>query len=180
MPMMRVRVQFSTTTPTREVLDARLKQKLGPRAESRFDAIELADGVAPFQSMDVVALAYAATSFFGAPVTFGAATDRVALPRPTLALSLRTSQPFLAQALQKKLEEIENAIGGDVTLRRVCKVLSDSLGDPKLSIDTVARRLAMSRRSLQRHLSELDTSFRALLDDTRCQRASRSRATSSH
>ncbi len=179
MPMMRVRVQFSTTTPTREVLDAWLKQKLGPRAESRFDAIELADGVAPFQSMDVVALAYAATSFFGAPVTFGAATDRVALPRPTLALSLRTSQPFLAQALQKKLEEIENAIGGDVTLRRVCKVLSDSLGDPKLSVDTVAR-LAMSRRSLQRHLSELDTSFRALLDDTRCQRASRSRATSSH
>lgn len=110
-------------------------------------------------------------AFFEAPVKFSAPTDRVALPRPTFALPLRTSQPFLAQTLQKKLDEIETAISGDVTLRRVCKVLSDSLGDPQLSIDTVAQRLAMSRRSLQRHLGELDTSFRALLDDIRCQRA---------
>jgi AraC-like DNA-binding protein len=111
--------------------------------------------------------------FFGAPVRFGAASDRLAVARDLLDAPLRTSQPFLAQALQRKLDEIESAVGGDPILRRVCKAVSESLTDPHLGIDAIAGHLAMSRRSLQRHLGELGTSFRAVLDDIRCQRAHR-------
>ncbi|MEO7111394.1 MAG: AraC family transcriptional regulator ligand-binding domain-containing protein [Polyangiaceae bacterium] len=140
----------------------------------------LREGVGSQMTVDEVTFAHDSVGssvvyerFFGAPVKFGAAKDLLAIPRALLDAPLRTGAPLLAQMLNGKLSEIETSTVGDTLLRRVCNVVSDSLEDPELDIDVIARSLAMSRRSLQRHLSGLGTSYSTLVDDIRRQRAQR-------
>jgi AraC-like DNA-binding protein len=108
--------------------------------------------------------------FFAASVRFGCASDRLLFSPALLDVSLRTAAPLLATTLQTKLEEIDKD-QGDPVLRRARKVIAESLGNTDVSIDVVAGRLAMSRRSFQRYLRDQGTSFRDLVDDIRRGRA---------
>jgi AraC-like DNA-binding protein len=49
-----------------------------------------------------------------------------------------------------------------------CTLILEELSNGKATIDRVAARLGMSRRSLSRKLEEQGTSFRRLLCDVRC------------
>lgn len=110
-------------------------------------------------------------AFFRAPVTFGAPADRLLFPVRVLDLPLRTSAPELAQMLESRLDVIDERANGDPIVRRARKLVLDALGRDAVTIDSVAARLAMSRRSLQRRLSERGVSFRDLVDDVRRARA---------
>lgn len=110
-------------------------------------------------------------AFFGAPVAFGRPSDRLLFAPPLLDQALRTAAPVIVETLETKLDEIEAAAGGDPIVRRARRVIAESLGREPVAVDAVARRLAMSRRSLQRHLAEHGTSFRDLVDDIRRTRA---------
>ena len=52
---------------------------------------------------------------------------------------------------------------------RVRRMLVEDLGQTTLTADSVAKALAMSRRTLTRRLGEESTSFRAILDDVRAE-----------
>lgn len=135
-------------------------------------------GVGAAMSIDEVCFAHAPPSskvehehFFRAPVRFGCPLDRLLFQPDLLDVLLRTASPFLAEKLQTKLDELEAKEKGDPILRRTRTMIAESLGIERIDIDTIAGRLAMSRRSLQRYLSGLGTSFNEVADDIRRKRA---------
>lgn len=110
--------------------------------------------------------------YFGCPVHFGAADDALtisddALDRPC-HLSDDGISRFLIAHLEAELRASEDDGSLETLVRRaVSRSLSD--GVPRLAL--VARRLAMSERTLQRRLSERNLSYKALVDSTRRQLA---------
>jgi len=101
------------------------------------------------------------------PVKFGAGQSELVLDAETL------ERPSLHadRALEKVHEEFGETLLAreahpEVT-RRVRQTLAELLESEAQDLATVARRLGMSARSLQRRLAEEETSFRALLDDLR-------------
>ncbi|MEV6277470.1 AraC family transcriptional regulator ligand-binding domain-containing protein [Nocardia sp. NPDC051832] len=96
-------------------------------------------------------------------ITFAAADATAPLPRadPMLADLLRSHADLVlasARPLPSPLEAFRIALAAAI-----------AQGDPTLA--TVARRLAMSPRSLQRHLSEHDTTWRHEYDSVRYEQA---------
>jgi AraC-like DNA-binding protein len=66
--------------------------------------------------------------------------------------------------LQKRLSELDESA---TTTERVRAVLLELLPSGSASIDAVSRRLGTSTRTLQRHLSQEQKSFQAVLNGTR-------------
>lgn len=140
--------------------------------------LRLRAGVGERMAVEHVQFAHAAPSssatherIFDGPVVFDAPVDRAVLPRPILDQVLITSAPLLAEVLARRLDEMEMSRRDDPVIRRLRKEISRQLGDPTLCLDVIAKRLALSRRSLQRHLAGLETSFSEVVDDIRCMRA---------
>lgn len=109
--------------------------------------------------------------FFGAPVESG---DRLGLSfrredaeRPFLTANDSVWTAFEPQ-LRVRLAEIEASAS---VQDRVRAALLESLPSGQSSVDRVARRLAMSKRTLQRRLREEGTTFNTLLNGTRHQLA---------
>ena len=71
---------------------------------------------------------------------------------------------FFEPNLQQKLASLENHV---VMSEKVKAILLESLPAGQSSVDMVAQKLALSKRTLQRILQEEDTSFKTILDDTR-------------
>jgi AraC-like DNA-binding protein len=104
---------------------------------------------------------------FGSACAFGQQTPRLVLTRETFSLPLPSAEreilPLLDQHAQEELERLdldlerEPVPGFHEALRAAC-----AEGRPTLSI--VARRLAVSPRSLQRRLDEQGVSFSTQLD----------------
>lgn len=105
------------------------------------------------------------------PVEFGVGQSELVFDARTLARPSLHADPSVAHA-HEELGEMLLARGGhpDVT-RRVRQALAEQLESEARDIASVARRLGMSARSLQRRLGEERTSFRTLLDDVRRQAA---------
>jgi AraC-like DNA-binding protein len=101
---------------------------------------------------------------FGAPVT--AVTFRSSDPD----LPLRTADPALARILSRYAATLPSppAATWPEHFRRL---LAESIDAGAPSLDAVARRLAVSRRTLQRQLAEHGTTWRAELDAVRRRRA---------
>jgi AraC-like DNA-binding protein len=73
---------------------------------------------------------------------------------------------IIRRRLDKALAERDLHDSGPLS-GRVRHLMVEHLGETTLTPETVARALAVSRRTLSRHLADEDTSFRNILDDVR-------------
>jgi AraC-like DNA-binding protein len=110
--------------------------------------------------------------WFGCPVSWGGPTLEVAFDAAVLALPLPRAEPHLFGYLARRVDALHAALPvaerwTDRARREVGALLPH--GEPRLA--DVARRLAVSERTLHRRLAEEDARFAQLLDDARRERA---------
>ncbi len=111
---------------------------------------------------------------FGAPVHFGTPVDALVLDYAHLARPQRRSEPQLLALLDKQLAGLHGEHVAPTPLRhRVRRELVAHLPKGEPSVGTVAARLQMSPRTLQRQLQSEGTSFAAVLGDLRRELAAR-------
>jgi AraC-like DNA-binding protein len=107
--------------------------------------------------------------FYGCPVEFAASSDQLAFSNETLALSLFTGDPYLLETLRPFCDEAakeRNTAKG--TLRATVEdELQRMLPHGKARRDLVAKRLAMSGRTLSRRLANEGTSYEEVVDQLR-------------
>jgi AraC-like DNA-binding protein len=105
--------------------------------------------------------------FFGCPVGFGADEDAFVLSPQDADRPLPSSNGQLAAVFDRMLtEELARLDKSDVVTRCRAEVLRH-LESGEMTEDEMAKRLHMSRRTLQRRLADADTSYLRLVDDTR-------------
>jgi AraC-like DNA-binding protein len=105
-------------------------------------------------------------AYFGCPIRLGAPTNALVLNAADLDLPLGTHNPALLRALLPYLRA--NTPAAPVgRVQQVRSAIAQRLPGARPTVNTVARDVAMSGRSLQRLLREHGTSFRELLDDVR-------------
>ena len=106
------------------------------------------------------------------PIRARAPWSGVALSKSALRIPLKRRDPALRRWLERQAADILalQPVNGDVR-DEVRSVLSTQVTSGDLRIDVVARRLATTPRTLQRHLAKAGTSFEALCDDARKQAA---------
>jgi len=134
----------------------------------------------PFR-LTAVELAHAAPAdaapyraFFGAPVVFGAAATQLVMPAAALDATLRTADPSLLGILTRAADELAKQTPTDPLLTaQVKRVLHETLRTDDAQVDTVAKRLGLTGRSLQRRLKDEGTSFQAVREDVRRELAQR-------
>ena len=105
---------------------------------------------------------------FGAPVLFGCATNAFLIELEFLERQVPAADQrlygILKQYLDRVLDEMPRE---DELLASVRRAIAESMrdGDPRLV--RVAKKVAMSSRTLQRRLNEYGVDFKKLADDTR-------------
>jgi AraC-like DNA-binding protein len=109
------------------------------------------------------------TSWFGAPVVFGAGVDQLVFATSWMDAVSHTAMGSLATVLEGRLAELVPP-HADPTMLRIRDAIARRL-ESKLEIGLVARQLGMSTRSLQRALSQRGVTFSDLVDDLRRARA---------
>jgi AraC-like DNA-binding protein len=107
---------------------------------------------------------------FRCPVAFEQSHDAVVYPTTLLGRSILGSSDAYHRTLRAQAEADLRTIL-QPPLSQVRRVLHTRISDPDLDIADVARVLGVSARTLQRRLGETGTSFRALRDEVRFQRA---------
>ena len=111
------------------------------------------------------ALAYAGQ--FGCPVHFGAGANALEFADADLLLSIPTANPLAAAGLLRLLDErLAQREGGSFSAR-VRAVLATMIDQGGALRETVAQRLLISERTLQRRLAGEGTDFSTLVDDVR-------------
>lgn len=110
--------------------------------------------------------------WFGCPVAWGGPTFEVAFDTAVLALPLPRSEPHLFGYLARRVDALHGALPvaerwTDRVRREIGALLPQ--GEPRLA--DVARRLAVSERTLHRRLADEEARFAQLLDDARRERA---------
>jgi AraC-like DNA-binding protein len=108
--------------------------------------------------------------FFRGPIRFGAGSNSMILRAEDATRPMQAADEALASIVRRRLDKVL----ADRDLRasgplsgRVRRMLVEHLGETTLTPETMARALAVSRRTLSRRLAAEDTSFRNLLDDVR-------------
>ena len=112
--------------------------------------------------------------YFRGAVRFGAAANELRFPREHL--DLRVAAPDAA--LRGVLEEYADSLSGTraevgAFVERVRSALHEGLLHADVSIDGIAKRFGMTRRTLQRRLTQEGTALQTLLDETRRDLATR-------
>ncbi|MFQ6330400.1 AraC family transcriptional regulator ligand-binding domain-containing protein [Nocardia sp. CWNU-33] len=104
--------------------------------------------------------------FGTARIDFGAPTNQLTFRTADLALPMLTADPVLAAILHRSAGAMAQP---RITTwsERLQQVLAVMMDDGTVTIDPVARRMAMSRRSLQRRLAEEGTTWRQEIDRAR-------------
>ncbi|WP_417685744.1 AraC family transcriptional regulator [Roseibium sp.] len=111
---------------------------------------------------------------FGPGVTFNRDHDRVGFDTKYLDIPLPTAEPTLFSIIEDAaLNELRQRQWENTDLIRISKQVGNSLKQGDMTLDTVARDLGMSKRTLQRTLEGSNTSFRQLVDDVRRELAGR-------
>ncbi|HEY2390609.1 MAG TPA: AraC family transcriptional regulator [Candidatus Angelobacter sp.] len=109
---------------------------------------------------------------FGARVRFRQAVNRLVFPRHLMELQNSSADPELCALLelyaQQKLVRLS---GGRHTWGQIREALIYNLLSGKTTLTELSSQLAMSPRSLQREIAGNGMNFRALLDQTRQERA---------
>jgi AraC-like DNA-binding protein len=105
---------------------------------------------------------------FGSPVLFGCAANALVLEREFVERQVPAADPRLYQILKRYLERVLDEMPReDGLLQTVRRAIAESMrdGDPRLA--RVAKKMAMSPRTLQRRAKEHGVDFKKLMDDTR-------------
>lgn len=106
--------------------------------------------------------------YFGCPVRYGSDCDALVLSHEALARPNHLADDGISRFLLSHLDEELGALGNDTPLELLVeREISRSLSEGIPRMQDVARRLAMSERTLHRRLSERGVSFRSLVDATR-------------
>jgi AraC-like DNA-binding protein len=109
-----------------------------------------------------------AEAFGTARIDFDAPADTLTLRTADLHLPLPTADPALAQIVRRYATMIATPLLCEPTWPdRVQRALAKALPERDATLETVARRLAVSPRTLQRRLAESGTSWRRELDRAR-------------
>ncbi|MCY1280290.1 putative HTH-type transcriptional regulator [compost metagenome] len=104
---------------------------------------------------------------FGTPVVFDQPYHRLSLPRAYLERPMALANPATVQMCEQQCEALLASLDvQDGLLTRVRRLLLARPGNfPDL--DSAARALHTSGRSLRRHLAQMGTSYQQVLDDVR-------------
>lgn len=117
---------------------------------------------------------------FGCPVRACATWNGFALSRSTWELPLRRRDPILAKLLQQQADEaIARLPRTDDVLYDVRRALASRVAGGDIRVQSVARALALSVRTLQRRLADAGSSYQEVVDVARKDAAERYLATSS-
>jgi AraC-like DNA-binding protein len=111
---------------------------------------------------------------FRCPVQFAAQSNRLSFPSSFLSLPIAKADASLCALLDRHAEELlEKFPPRDSLIDHVRSVIATEFrgGDP--SLEHVADQLGFTPRTLQRKLQELNTSHNELVDQMRCQLATR-------
>jgi AraC-like DNA-binding protein len=103
----------------------------------------------------------------GAEVRFGQPYNRVHMNVGDLDIPIRYAEPGLVAHLTAHAERLVGGAPRDSLPERVRRCLLEHMGEEDELLPVVAQELGMSTRTLQRRLSEMDTSVSRILDDTR-------------
>jgi AraC-like DNA-binding protein len=107
-------------------------------------------------------------SFFHAPLYFGRPVNEIVFDRAFLDAPLLTADPSLAALLDGYAELLQSRVStADSLVRQLRGLLSSALPAGDAMLKSVAKRLGLSPRGLQRRLAERGTSYAALVDDLR-------------
>ena len=105
--------------------------------------------------------------FYGCPIHFEANEDSFLLAARVAAEPLPTANRQLAGTLDSILTAQLAALDKNNIPARCKSSLLEEITSGEVSEEDMARRLHMSRRTLQRKLSETNTTYQKLVDDTR-------------
>jgi AraC-like DNA-binding protein len=106
-------------------------------------------------------------TFYGCPIKFGSDGDGIMLAADVVDEALPTANRQLAGTLDDILATQLAALDKDNIPARCKSRLIEQLSSGEISVDGMAKQLHMSRRTLQRKLSEAETTYEKLVDDTR-------------
>ena len=110
----------------------------------------------------------------GCPIHKNASWSGFALSRETWQLSMRRRDPVLRKLLEQHANEIAAQVPAmDGVVRDVRRALASRFAKGEMQIQSVARALAISTRSLQRRLAAAGVTYQELLDQTRRETADR-------
>ncbi len=110
-------------------------------------------------------------TFFGAPVEGGAPCIALHFSLDSLKTPFRQAEPGLRRHLENRANELKEALPGTGLVPRISRLISTELEEGVPSMTTVAKRLRMSSRTLQRRLGETGTSYKDLVEAARRERA---------
>ena len=110
---------------------------------------------------------------FGVPVQFGAPETALWLPREALATPLAGRDPMLRRYLETHAEQLLAALPARVppVVSQIREAVLCELATSGAELARVARRVAMSARTVQRRLEEAGTSYQDVVDDVRASMA---------
>ncbi len=113
-------------------------------------------------------------SFLDAPVQFDAAENAVVLDGDGLEIPMREADPVLCSVLERYLRGELEAIDPAQSLEDAVRTaIARALPEQNADLDTVADRVGLSSRVLQKRLQQANTSFQELLDRVREAQAKR-------
>lgn len=105
-------------------------------------------------------------SFFACELRFGSGFDGLELSPETLEIPLALADDGLSRYLESQLEQLSATAAPAPLADQVRRLVSDELPNGVPKIDQVARRLGVSRRSLQRELAP-HGGYASVVDQTR-------------
>jgi AraC-like DNA-binding protein len=105
---------------------------------------------------------------FQAPIRFQQPVNRLVFDRAMVDLPHPQADPALCETLDHHAQRLLDQLPlEDGFLSEVRSAVSEGIERRDLGLNTMARKLAMSRRALQRRLSGCGTSYREILDQAR-------------
>jgi AraC-like DNA-binding protein len=105
---------------------------------------------------------------FRAPVLFTCATNALVIDREFLNREVPAADDLLYAILKRHVDRIVSELPRESDLlAAVRRVIAEAMRDGEPKITRVTKKLAMSRRTLQRRLKEDGVLFKSLVDDTR-------------
>lgn len=115
-------------------------------------------------------------ALFGAPVRFGAPSSAIWLPKDAMRTPIAGRDPLARRYLEAHAEQQLARLPAErpappPLLARLRDAIAVELATSGAELSRVARRLAMSTRTVQRRLEALGTSYQALVDDVRAEQA---------